>query len=154
MYPGLSQYYSYTYYISILEDLDIHLNETSDRFFDDQNDIDPDKNLFSQLQNNCTYLQPETIITNINATKFNILELNIRSFPKNFENFILLFNPVLEAIDCIVITETWFTSNNVDMYNIPGFKSVHNYRVRKRGGGVSIYIRDNIMFTPPVVRQP
>ena len=33
------------------------------------------------------------------------------------------------------------------MYNIPGFKSVHNYRVRKRGGGVSIYIRDNIIFT-------
>ena len=136
-------------YVSVqeLEDLDIHLNETSDRFFGDQNDIDPDKNLFSQLQNNCTYLQPETIITNISATKFNILELNIRSFPKNFDNFILLFNPVLEAIDCIVITETWFTSNKVDMYNIPGFKSVHNYRVRKRGGGVSIYIRDNIMFT-------
>ena len=87
-------------YVSVqeLEDLDIHLIETSERFFEDQNDIDPDKNLFSQLQNNCTYLQPETIITNISATKFNILELNIRSFPKNVDNFILLFNPVLKQL--------------------------------------------------------
>ena len=44
-----------------LEDLDITLNESSDLIFENQFDIDPDKNLFSHISNECKYVEPKFV---------------------------------------------------------------------------------------------
>ena len=48
--------------------------------------------------------------------------------------------------DYILLCETFLTDQNASLYQIPGYKLVHKSRTAKTGGGVAIYIRDNIPF--------
>ena len=46
--------------------------------------------------------------------------------------------------DILFISETWLSPNcSLNLYNIPTYKSFHNVRQGKPGGGASIYIHDN-----------
>ena len=132
-----------------LTNLNVELNESSDVILEEQGDIDPDRNLFSQIQNECTYIGPEIWkeASFISKDSFNILELNVTSLPKHFDLFLEFIQPIIHRLHFIVLIETWFNSNNIDLYNFPGFKSTHNFRTKKRGGGVSIYVKNNIFFT-------
>ena len=46
----------------------------------------------------------------------------------------------------IIFTETWLTLHDIDIYKIPNYTSIHTIRNNKRGGGVAIYINNNINF--------
>ena len=46
----------------------------------------------------------------------------------------------------IVITESWLTTSNKHLFNIPNYSSEHIVRNNKRGGGVSIFINNNIKY--------
>ena len=46
----------------------------------------------------------------------------------------------------IGVCETWATQLNEDHLNIPGYKYEHYIRSNERGGGVSIYILDTILY--------
>ena len=35
-----------------------------------------------------------------------------------------------------------------DLYNLPNFKGLHSYRTRKRGGGVSNFVKEGLTFEP------
>ena len=48
----------------------------------------------------------------------------------------------------IGLSETWFSDSTVDLYNIPGYNCSHVYRKNRRGGGVSVYIKETINFQP------
>lgn len=48
--------------------------------------------------------------------------------------------------DILVITETWFYSNQVNHFRISGYSSIHSCR-NCRGGGSSIYIKDSIDYS-------
>ena len=43
-------------------------------------------------------------------------------------------------ITIIVITESWLTTYNKHLFNIPNYSSEHILRNNKRGGGVFIFI--------------
>lgn len=45
-------------------------------------------------------------------------------------------------IDIIVISETWFETNETCLYTIDGYVGHHSCRPNKRGGGLSIYIKE------------
>lgn len=49
-------------------------------------------------------------------------------------------------IDIIIITETWFSKNETQIYDIPNYYAIHSCRA-KRGGGVSMY---NCTYRPPM----
>ena len=49
-------------------------------------------------------------------------------------------------IDIILLCETFLSKQTVNMVNIPGFTHIDNYRRHKKGGGVSILIREGILF--------
>ena len=47
----------------------------------------------------------------------------------------------------LAFIETWLKEHNYDNYNIYGCQSERTYRPTRAGGGVSLYIRDNIEYT-------
>ena len=44
-------------------------------------------------------------------------------------------------------SETWINNETVDICKLKGYISIHNYRKTKQGGGVGVYISDEISFT-------
>ena len=125
-----------------LTNLDIGFNESLEQVFEDQSDLDPDENLFSRIHNDCNYINPDEL-----NDKVSMHENNFRSLPKNFDYLLQFIEPIIDRLHCIIITEAWFQSQNVNLYNIQGFKATHNFRTKKSGGRVSIYIKNYITYT-------
>ena len=49
--------------------------------------------------------------------------------------------------DIIGITETWITQNNYDLFPLPNYHEPYQkYRINRKGGGVLLYVRDNIQY--------
>ena len=77
----------------------------------------------------------------------NILHINCRSLKHNFNNIKNLLNIVSQRLTALAVTETWLSSYNADMYNLPGYNFVSNCRCDKPGGGVGIYVNDCLEYT-------
>ena len=125
---------------------DLILSEDVYNIFDTDLDIDPDHNLFNALSNTCLYHDPSITDNYLIHESFHIMEMNIRSVPKNLDEVTMMFDNILEELSFIILVETWLHEDNIDWYNISGFNSCHKVRQNKRGGGVSIYIKDSIVF--------
>jgi len=81
---------------------------------------------------------------NVN-NKFVVVHQNIRSFSCNGDEFELFLGSLCSNIDIVVLTETWFNKGNIK--NITGNKGYHSYREGRRGGGVSVFVRDGLKAT-------
>ena len=75
-----------------------------------------------------------------------IISFNIRSFNKNSDEFLGFLANTDHDFDIIILTETWGKDETQSLINIPGYIATHNYRDSKRGGGVSIFVRDFFAF--------
>ena len=116
---------------------------------------DPDNNveLINDDANvyNCKYTSTESfkeISKQFTKNGLSIICFNIRSFIKNNEEFLAYLNNCNHSFDIIVLTETWGRDETHSLFHIPGYNSVHNYRTNKRGGGVSIFIKEVYKYTP------
>ena len=74
--------------------------------------------------------------------KTTFLHLNIRSIPKNLDNFIATMHASKMDLDIIVFSETWLKPSNANCYGIIGFDHEFSTREHKTGGGVSIFINE------------
>ena len=106
-----------------------------------------DSNIIDNI--NKTFLQCKYYdnLSNLNiCRKLSIIHFNARSIPKNFDSITdyLLYLKINFMI--IVITESWLTTSNKHLFNIPNYSSEHIVRNNKRGGGVSIFINNNIKY--------
>ena len=118
-------------------------------------DSDPDLQYFNQLSNNalnCDYFFEDNFNKRCQALKvdddnFSICHLNTRSIPKNFDNLRDYLSNLSINFSIIAISETWLNSDTCNLYDLPGYNSVHNVRNSKRGGGVSIFARNNLSFS-------
>ena len=72
-----------------------------------------------------------------------VLNYNIRSFNKNIDSFIALLESLSSNPDIIILTETWLDSRNSDSACIAGYSAYHTTREICRGGGVSIYVKND-----------
>ena len=128
--------------------------KTDSNFRDDK---DPDSNYFDEidLQHYETpYLYCENIKSLINDPLSNetisIIHLNIRSLNANLENFKNLLTESNYCFNIICLSETWCTDeefSNNSFYHIPNYEPIHCQRkTNKRGGGVLIYIRQNLNY--------
>ena len=93
----------------------------------------------------CSYHDPSKFDSSkINdGNKLSILNFNIRSISKNFDNFITFLNGFNVDFDILILTETWLNADNKDLFNIPNYNSYHATR-HGRGGGVSIFVKASI----------
>ena len=73
---------------------------------------------------------------------FLVVNMNIRSFSANFDEFSVFMDSVKMRPTVLVLTETWFAEDTC--VNITGYTGYHVCRSDKRGGGVSVYVDKNI----------
>lgn len=132
----------------------IELEDFSDSVF--INDADPDANYFIQNCNGSLkqskYYSLDKLIDEISTSQlykliqFSMTHLNIRSSNKNLDTFTNYLSTLPFEFSVIGLSETWLTSNNADIINLAGYNHVYKTRVGKIGGGVSIYVKENIAF--------
>lgn len=76
---------------------------------------------------------------------FSTLHLNIRSLPKNYDNFYHYLSSLNHVFSIIALTETWLTEDINSLFEIAGYSATHRCR-GSRGGGVSLYVRKGLDF--------
>jgi hypothetical protein len=77
--------------------------------------------------------------------KFTILHVNIRSCTQNFNQFLCYVLGLVIKYDVIVISETWITPENENLFNIPGYMFCSQNRGTGRGGGLRVYCLSNLI---------
>ena len=116
------------------------------------NDLDPDEHLPDQSNSiPCEYyiedqfnkmIRNECRFANLG---FSTLHLNIRSIYKNRSRFTDWLHGLDITFSAIGITETWL--QDVDhMVDIAGYNFIHNHRRNRIGGGVGLYLSDELQF--------
>lgn len=76
------------------------------------------------------------------TTKFNLIYTNIRSLRKNFCSFLVELSKIETEIHFIVLSEVWIGSDEIALYNIPGFKAYFNCNDNYRAGGVVCFVNN------------
>jgi hypothetical protein len=51
------------------------------------------------------------------------------------------------SIDILILSETWLKPHTVDVYPMIGYKHEYLIRNSRTGGGLSIYIKENIKYS-------
>ena len=100
---------------------------------------------------NCKYISVDSfqgIKQTFSDTGLSVICFNIRSFSKNSEEFLGYISNCKHSFDVIVLTETWAKDETHYLCQIPGYNSLNNFRKDRRGGGVSIFIKDIYKYTP------
>ena len=112
-------------------------------------DLDPDINFFTPKT--CDYFlidQFNDLFTSAPCTdlpSLSLLHLNIRSLPRNLEQFTNLLSCLSLKFSMIGLSETWLTQNS-SFTDIPGYNFINQNREGKAGGGVAIFLSDSLEF--------
>ena len=128
---------------------------TSETLLLDSEDIDPDTNFYNEyLLNDSKYMTVYDLSLNrsrqlencTTGCKFSMLHVNARSLNKNFNSLLFLLNQLKLYIPAIAVSEIWTTHETENLFNIPGYNMVCKSREQGTGGGVALYIADDIEF--------
>ena len=76
------------------------------------------------------------------------IHFNIRSIKKNVDKLQLCLQSLETEFSAIGLTETWMSDNDcvLGIHNLPGYTYVGNGRTGRSGGGVGIFIKDNLQY--------
>ena len=79
--------------------------------------------------------------------QFSILNLNVRSLPKNIDAVKHFLAGLHNSFSILSFTETWLCEYNVSTHNFLGYSHVFKLRDKNKvGGGVSMYIDSRINY--------
>ena len=81
-----------------------------------------------------------------NSNTLSFFHFNSRSLKRNFLNFCECVESLNMHMSIIGVTETWLKEGEEMLISLPNYTFVGNTRQGKRGGGVGIFIHDNIKF--------
>ena len=82
-----------------------------------------------------------------NPDNISLLHINSRSLNRNVEYFENLLHSLNNfGFSVIGISETWLHENSPNMFNLPNYKFIREDRKGRRGGGVALYIAQNLNF--------
>ena len=120
-------------------------------------DCDPDLQYFNDTTyidsiNQCDYLIEDIFnatcqTKQINSQSLSLFHLNVRSIPKNFDDLCSYLNMLCTRFSIIGVTETWLNESNAQCYSIEGYNHYCKYRETRRGGGVSLFVKNHIAAT-------
>ena len=152
---------------SFKDHFEIVWDEVSDKLFNpfSSNDncidspldeYDPDQNFYSDLAVHSSTICKYFTELSLNATvtekgirsdhNFSLLHANARSLPHNFK-FLTNYLACLDLVfNFVGVTETWLSDSNYDLYNMDGYNFYDNHRTLRSGGGVGLYIKENIEY--------
>jgi hypothetical protein len=115
------------------------------------NNSDPDLQYFNDqsIANtiNCDYYLEDSFIqktSNLHECDkgFSLMHLNIRSVSKNLSQFNSYCESLQFTFSVVGLTETWLTESTRDIYSINGYQHFSLIRAKKRGGGVSLFVKN------------
>ena len=112
------------------------------------NKIDPDINyLNAQNSINDTQYYTETYFMKKigKTTNLSLFHLNIRIIPDHFLEFTSFLNVLNVELKVIALSETWIKAHHIS-YNLPNYNMEQNYRLKKRGGGVCLYLHNTLQY--------
>lgn len=81
------------------------------------------------------------------ACSFTLFHVNIRSLRKHWNEFQLAINSVLPITDAFVLTEINISNESTDQFSLPGFKSIFYTRDKRRGGGIAVFLKQDLIFS-------
>ena len=98
----------------------------------------------------CDYIELESY-PNLNPNRYNllVLQLNMRSILGHLHELKQLLRDLdkkKSPIDVILLCETFLQKSTMNMAKIPRYTHVGNYRSGKKGGGVSILLKEGITY--------
>ena len=115
---------------------------------------DPDANLVILNDNqdnfNCNYCSIDSfkvLKQQFSQKGLSVISFNVRSFGKNGDEFVGYLSNCEHDFDVIILTETWAKDETQTLCHIPGYHATHNLRDNRKGGGVSIFVRESINFS-------
>ena len=127
--------------------------------FNEQEDIDPDVNFFQPVNNcTCKYFLPDEFNKSLDSGSpqvFSLLHFNARSLFKNFDAISQFISQLHLEFTVYGFSETWIHNYTPLLFNLDGYSFIHNDRLKSRGGGVGLLIRDslNIILRPDLNLQ-
>ena len=71
-----------------------------------------------------------------------MLLTNARSLSNKIDDLELVIDS--NKVEVAVVTETWFNDASIYISNIPKYTTLSKSRTKKRGGGVAIFVKDNL----------
>lgn len=80
-----------------------------------------------------------------------IVHMNVCSLRKHFNELLVLLQDCLLNLDVICLTEVNIQEDEVSLYKLDGFNTYTYTREKQRGGGIVIYIREEIKFERKIV---
>ena len=115
-------------------------------------DVHPDENFFNEVYKYgvSEYLHEDSFKDkcsqySITDSKcFSLIHVNSRSLPKNMESMVQYIEQLELRFNVIAVTETWLRESNYDLFNIDGYYQESNFRTKRTGGGVSLFIRKHL----------
>ena len=114
---------------------------------DFDNNIDPDNNLYNDIETKCNYYtdnQFDTNMQDIGLLGLSIIHFNARSLNANFVKMYDYLNGLSLNFDIIAISETWIQSDSITEFQINGYELFSVRRKTKGGGGVVLYVKQDI----------
>ena len=97
----------------------------------------------------CKYYLQENFnneLLNHPERSFSLCHINVRSLQQNFSSMQAFLDNLNINFTILGITETWLTDINCDLYNISNYSLVEKHRTTRSGGGVGIYIPENVEY--------
>ena len=117
-------------------------------------EMDPDIQYYSNSYYThgakCDYYLEDQFISKVagqkNCNLLSFLHLIVKNIPKHFDELEMYINSLKLEFTMIALTETWLDQSKQDLYNMPKYNCINRFRKQRRGGGVSIYIKNDIKF--------
>ena len=110
------------------------------------NNIDPDLNL-EVPEIPCQYYDQNEFL---NVFKFNtntkLLHINARSLSKNITSIVHYLNLLQTSFSVIGVSESWLKDIQDPLIQIPNYTLEGSCRLNKRGGGVVLYIKQDLEY--------
>src|SRR5271155_2068323 len=94
----------------------------------------------------CNYLSETDSISFLKNSNLSILHINVRSLNANFLSFYSYIETLCVKPTIIAITETWLKPHNETLFPLNGYNFIAVSRKDKLGGGVGLYICDNLHY--------
>ena len=121
--------------------------------FDSDNNIDDNIVQNNQVDTYSSVQQAHALLNNKYSNKdtFSTICVNVKSLinPHNFSKFESLISGLDFHPHLIAVNETWEKPHKIGQHkNLNGYVYTSNPKVVSRGGGVGIYIKQNLIFAP------
>ena len=109
---------------------------------------EPDFDETFRKDNQCKYYSIDSFnSSNLNSSTLSIFYMNAQSLAKKFPCCMNLIQGLSHNFQIYGFTETWFKDCVSTLYNIPHYSFIQKSRSHRKGGGVCLYLYDQLVYS-------